>query len=58
MNSYLEKIISSRPIWILTNDQEYQDIFAAIKFAKKGNNENAVLELEQMLEARKKQLLE
>jgi hypothetical protein len=57
MREDIKLLLENRASWILVNDQEYQDILAAIDYARKGNNHSAVIELEQMLEARQKQLL-
>lgn len=58
MREDIKQLISTRPSWILHNDQEYQNILSAIEYAKRGNNATALEELEQMLQERRQNLLE
>ena len=57
MREDIKQVLENRASWILANDREYQDILAAIDYARRGNNHGAVQELELMLETRQKQLL-
>lgn len=57
MRDDIEHILNRRPSWILHNDKDYQDLRAALEYARKEGNTQAVEELELWLEQRKVLLL-
>lgn len=57
MRDDIEELLKQRPSWILHNDQDYRDLQAALEYARKGNNTEAIEELELWLEQRRILLL-
>ena len=57
MRDDIRQLIERRPSWILHNDKLYKELQEAIAYAKKGNNSEALEELEMWAEQRKIELL-
>jgi len=60
MRQDIQDLIKNRPMWILSQDEEYRVRLEAYEYAKKKHNidEETVLELKDLLEARRRELLE
>jgi len=59
MRQDIRDLIKNRPIWILSQDEEYRVRLEAYEYAKKKHsiNEETVIELRDLLEARRRELL-
>lgn len=59
MRQDIADLLKNRPMWILSQDEEYRVRLEAYEYAKKKHNidEETVVELRDLLEARRQELL-
>lgn len=53
MRDDITQLLNNRPSWVLHNDNDYQNLLAALDYARKSNNKDAIEELELWLEQRR-----